>query len=183
MPSLQTVGRRFESELYTETGYPFPGVIEPLDEGAVASYDFTEPRLILRVRHDCPVTTGDLMMDPAGRKYIMANHDIGLVYNELIYRTHRLFLCNKVVQWEREGSGTIDPLTNLKTGDAPLELVGVIDVLIEQYGREQTDVQLRMAEQRRRLITASPVQLGDVVDNMVVRRVDQALGIWIAEIE
>jgi hypothetical protein len=183
MPSLQTVGRRFESELYTETGYPFPGVIEPLDEGAVASYDFTEPRLILRVRHDCPVVTGSHLMDPAGRKYIMANHDVGLAYDQTLYKTHRLFLCNKTVLWERDGVGTTDPLTGLKVSDGARQNLGTIDVLIEQYGREQTDVQIRIAEQRRRLVTSSPVQLGDLIDNMLVRRVDAALGIWIAEIE
>lgn len=183
MPSLQTVGRRAESELYTETGYPFPGVIEPLDEGAVASYDFTEPRLILRVRNDCPVTTGNHMMDTAGRKYIMANHDVGILYDTILYRTHRLFLCNKTVVWQREGIGSTDPLTGLKRGDVALTTMGTIDVLIEQYGREQSDVQLRVAEQRRRLVTSSPILLGDVVDSMVVRRLDSALGIWIAEIE
>jgi hypothetical protein len=182
MVDLQTVGRRFESELFTETGYPFPGVIMPLDEGAIASYDFTEPRFILRVRNDSPVHTGMIIMDPVGRKFIMADHDEAFVYDVNIYRTHRLFHVNKQAIWQREAQGATDALTGLKKS-AGKQTLGTIDVLIEAYGREDLDTQIRVKEQRRRLVTSASVRLGDIVDNMVIKRLDKALGIWLAEIE
>lgn len=182
MVDLQSVGRRFESELYTATGYPFPGVIMPLDEGAIASYDFTEPRLILRVRYDCPVATGSILMDPAGRKYIMADHDSGFVYDEVLYRTHRLFHVNKTVSWKREDQSVTDTLTGLKRSAGTIDN-GMIDVMIETFGREDLDTALRVKEQRRRLVTSSDIQLGDLIDDMIVKRLDKSVGVWLAEIE
>lgn len=183
MPSLQTVGRRFESELYTDTGYPFPGVIFPLDEGEVASYDFTEPRFLLRARHDCPIHIGTLIQDMNNRVFIVARHDEQFVYDTELNRTFALFYTNHRVAWERTTQTSIDTLTGLPRSTGVKTSLGTIDVLIEQLQREDLDSQMRIKEQKRRLITSANIRLGDVVDNMIVRRIDEFRGIYVAEIE
>lgn len=183
MPSLKTTGRRFESELYTDTGYPFPGVIIPIDEGAVAAYDFTEPRFIMRVRDDCPIHVGTLIQDPNNRIFITGEHDEQFVYDEILNKTFVLFHCNHKVAWERPAETSTDALTGLKRSTGVKTPLGTIDVLIEQLQRENMDTQLRIKEQTRRLITSAPIRLGDIVDNMVVKRIDQFRGIFVAEIE
>ncbi len=183
MPSLDKVGQRFESTFTTSYGMPFAAAIMPLDEGAVASYDFTEPRVIIRVRVDSVAKTGDVIIDPAGRRFLLADHDQNSVYDTVLYRSHKGFSMNRQVLWERQGEGVIDPLTGLEKSGAGKISLGMIDVLIEQFGREQLDTALRVKEQSRRLVTGAEIQLGDIVEDMIVKRLDKSLGIWLAEIE
>lgn len=182
MPSLQTIGQRFENNLLRADGFPFKAAIMPLDEGAIAAYDFTEPRVIMRLRHDSTVGTGDVVIDPAGRRYLLADHDQNAIYDTVLYKSHRCFLMNKQVLWEREAPGVVDPLTKLKKSAGKVSL-GTIDVLVEQFGREDMDFSIKVREQTRRLVTGADIQLNDIVDNMVVKRLDKSLGVWLAEIE
>lgn len=183
MPDLQSVGQRFESTLFRKTDkFPFVAVVLPLAEGAISSYDFTEPRIIMRLRHDSLVGTGDVVIDPAGRTYLLSEHDKASIYNTVLYKTHRCFLINKTVAWEREVAGTTDTLTGLTKGSAKSPL-GDIDVLIEQFGREDFDFAMKVREQTRRLVTSAPIELNDIVDGMIVKRLDLSLGVWLAELE
>lgn len=182
MPTLATIGRRFENDMVRADGFPFKGVVLPMEEGTTASYDFTEPRITIRLRSDSVVGTGDIVIDPAGRRYLLADHDTNSVYNTILYKSHRGFLMNRQVLWQREAEGVIDPLTQLSKGEAKVSL-GTIDVLIEIFGREDLDGTIKVREQTRRLVTGAPIQLNDIVDDMVVKRIDLALGVWVAEIE
>lgn len=178
---LNNAGRRFESLMTTIGGFPFVGDIQALGEAGVPSYDYSEPRLILRVRHLCPVMTGSIIIDPAGRKYLLADHDSANDYNEIHYRTHRLFHMNTHATWQRETS-VLDPVTQLKksTGRANL---GPIWVLIERMGREPTAGPIGVKEQIRQVITSEEIKLGDILDGMIVKRLDTVLGVTLAEIQ
>lgn len=182
MPSLQTVGRRFENNMIRVDGFPFKGIVVQLEDSPPAPYDFTEPRTIIRVPNDSIVQTGDVVIDPVGRRWLLADHDQNVIYDTVSYRSHRSYLLNKRVLWEREQEGIVDPLTQLPKGSGKIAL-DEIDVLIEMYGREDFDYAIKVREQTRRLITGVPIQLNDIVDNMVVKRVDKSLGVWVAEIE
>lgn len=182
MPSLQSVGQRFENNMVRADGFPFIAAVMPLDEGAIAAYDFTEPRLVMRLRFDSVVGTGDVVVDPAGRRYLLADHDENSVYDTVLYKSHRCFKMNKQVRWEREASSTVDTLTGL-TKSTGKTLIGEIDALIEQFSREDLDGAIKVREQTRRLVTGAEIQLNDIVDNMVVKRLDKSLGVWLAEIE
>jgi hypothetical protein len=182
MPSLQTVGRRFENNMVRVDGLPFKGIVVPLEDSPPAPYDFTESRTIIRVPHISVVKTGDVVIDPAERKFLLADHDQNIVYDTISYRSHRAFPINKRVMWQREEDTVIDPLTGLSKGTGKVDL-GEIDVLIELFGREDFDFAIKVREQTRRLVTGAPIQLNDIVNDMVVKRVDLALGVWVAEIE
>lgn len=182
MPSLQTVGRRFENEMVRADGFPFKATVIPQKDDPGVSYDFSEPRISIRVRHDSVVNVGDIVLDPAGRRYLLATHDEPSIQNQILYRTHLAYPINKTVAWERPSGGVKDPLTGLSKGGGR-DKIADIEVLIEMFGREDMDFAIKVREQTRRLITAAPVQLNDIVDNMIVKRVDKQLGIWVAEIE
>lgn len=182
MPSLQTVGRRFENNMLRVDGFPFKGIVVPLEDSPPAPYDFTESRTIIRVPNESVIKTGDIVVDPVGRKFLLADHDQNVVYDTVSYRSHRAFPINKRVLWQREENGVLDPLTQLPKGTGKTNL-GEIDVLIELFGREDFDFAIKVREQTRRLVTGAPIQLNDIVDDMVVKRVDLALGVWVAEIE
>lgn len=178
---LNNSGRRFESLLKTVGGFPFMGDIQAADEGHVPNYDFSDPRLILRVRHLCPVNTGSMIIDPAGRRFLLADHDQASDYNQIHYRTHRLFHMNKQVTWKRE-TQIIDPLTKLAKG-VGREPLGNPWVLIERMTREPPAGQLGVKEQVRQLITGEDIKLGDIIDDMIVKRLDTVLGVNLAEIQ
>lgn len=182
MPDLQTIGRRFESTLYTAAGFPVKGVVLPNRDDAGVTFDFSEPRITIRLRHDTPVKLGEILADPAGRKYLLAVHDSNSVYDKVLYNTVLAYPINKTVKWERISGGAIDTLTGLKKSGSK-QTMGTIDVLVEMMLREDMDPAIRVREETLRLITASPIQLNDIVDNMVVKRVNQARGVWVAEIE
>lgn len=180
MVSLQTVGRRFESLLHTESGVPFYGTIEPNSEGRLPAYDMAEPRQILRVDHAAPVQTGDIIMDIVGRRFLLANHDVAFGYNKIEYRSHRLFPVNVRLRWEREDA-SVDNLTGLKRGDGSRVLIDQIWCLQERMERQFTDITIRVKEDVKRIMMAKQPELNDIIDNRVVRRVDPVLGVYVVE--
>lgn len=181
MVSLANVGMRFDSEYQRSDGLKFVGSILPADEGNVPTADFTYERLLLRVPVDSPLKTKDIMFDVYGRRFLLMDHGIGQMYSQTLYRTHRLAQLTAEVSWTRMQTVT-DTLTNLKKSTTPTEL-GPIWVALEPFGREPLDLTLRVKEQIRRLITGSPVQLGDLIDGQVVKRLDPMLGVWLAEVQ
>lgn len=178
---LNNTGRRFESLMTTIGGFPFVGDVQAMDEGHVPSYDYSDPRLVLRVRNLCPVGTGATIIDPAGRRYLLGDHDTASDYNQIHYRTHRMFHMSRQVTWQREVQIT-DPVTQLKKGSGRA-LIGMPWVLIERMTREPTGGPMGVKEQVRQLITGEDIQLGDIVDDMVVKRLDVVLGVNVAEIQ
>ncbi|CCV12939.1 hypothetical protein [Mesorhizobium sp. STM 4661] len=178
---LDNAGRRFESMMTTVGGFPFVGDVQAMDEGKVPSYDYSDPRLILRVRHLCPVNTGSMIIDPAGRRFLLANHDAPSDYNQVHYRTHRLFHMATSVLWEREVQ-ELDTLTKLQKGIGRQALANIW-VLIERVTREPPGGQMGVKEQVRQVITNEDIQLGDIIDKMVVKRLDTVLGVNLAEIQ
>jgi len=182
MPSLQTVGRRFENNMLRADGFPFKAVIIPAEDSVPSSYDFTEIRHIIRLRHDSIVGAGDTVLDPAGNRFILANFDSNVVYDEVLYKSCLAYPVNRRPLWQREGESVKDPLTNLAKSSG-LVTIGRIDALIETFGREDLDGAIKVREQTRRLVTNAPIQLNDIVEDMVVKRVDLSLGVWVAEIE
>lgn len=181
MVSLKTAGLRFTSLMHREDGYPFRGTVEPLDEGRVSSYDFSEPRFILRVQPECVVKTGDLIVDPANRLFLLADHDVVYSQDVVEFRTHVLYPMNTQATWERE-SQTLDPLTQLPRSSGKTSL-GTVWCLFDRIDREFIDATVRTKEEVKRVITSANVQLGDLLNNMVVKRVDPVRGVRLAEIQ
>ncbi len=179
--SLSNAGQRFESMLKTLQGFPFPGVVMALDEGSVPSYDFSIPRHIIRVRLNSPVNVGSEVIDPAGQKYVLAEHDIATADGKALYRTHRAFSLNKQVMLQRESTVT-DPLTGMAKGTGRVD-IGLIWIMDEYVQREEIDLAFRVKEQVRRVVTSADVRLNDIILDMVVRRIDDALGIKLIELQ
>jgi hypothetical protein len=181
MVSLETAGLRFNSLMHRMDGLPFKGTIEPLDEGRVSSYDFSEPRFIMRVQPSSPIKTTDIILDHANRRFLVADHDTSFAYNVTEFRSHVLYPMNTQALWERQASVT-DPLTNLKKGTG-VQNLGQVWCLFDRIDREFIDSTVRVKEETRRVITAAAVQLGDILNKMVVKRVDPVRGVWLAEVQ
>ena len=179
--SLSNAGQRFESVFQTFEGMPFRGVLMPVPEGSVSSMDFAVPRHILRVRKNSIANTGSHILAPNGQRFLMADHDIAIADNEILYRTHRVFRLNKQVTWEREQAIT-DSLTGMKKGQGRV-LLSNIWIMDEIVQREEIDLAFRVKEQVRRVLTGYDIKLNDIVADMVVRRVDEVFGVKLLELQ
>lgn len=179
--SLSNAGQRFESKFMTFEGAPFNGVLMPVPEGTVSSLDFAVPRHILRVRKNSIANTGSHITAINGHRFLMADHDVAIADNEVLYRTHRVFRLNKQVPWERE-QATTDLLTGLQKGEGRvlLQNIWIMDEIVQ---REEIDLAFRVKEQVRRALTGYDVQLNDIVADMVVRRVDEVFGVKLLELQ
>lgn len=181
MPSLATAGLRFNSTMYRSDDMPFQGTIEPDLEGKLIGYDFSFPRRILRLSADCPVKTLDVIRDVMDRWYLVADHDGSFAYNIVEYRSHMLIPLNKNVSWQRETT-TIDPLTK-REKSAGVQSLGNQWVLLERVNREMADSTMRVKEETLMCFTSAEVKLNDIVDNMVVKRVNIVRGVYLAELQ
>lgn len=179
--SLANVQQRSESMLKTIDGFPFPGTIMPLGDDGMASYDFSEPRALVRVRATSPVREGMVIVGPDGRRFITAEQDQAVLNDKVLYRSLRLFPANRQMKWEREQT-IIDPLTQLEKGVGKVDL-GMIWVTNEPVQREPIDLTLRVSEQVFRIITNAPLLENDILDNMRIRRIDHVLGVILAELQ
>lgn len=173
---LHTLGEVFETQFWSASGRPFRGVMMPIQDSEVPSYDFSEPRTLMRVRADCPMGVGHVIMDDLDRRWLLATQDA-----TRDWITFKLFPLNAEVRWEREERRR-DLLTNRPMAEGRICLEHLW-VLREQGGRERTDGVIRVAEQTHRIITGAPLQLGDFIDNVQVKRVDSVLGVWLAEVQ
>lgn len=181
MVSLKTAGLRFNSQMTRFDGMPFEGTIEPDLEGKLIGYDFSFPRRLLRVSADCPIKTLDAIIDVMGRRYLVADHDGAFSYNEIEYRSHMLIPLVKEVSWKREVT-VVDPLTQLKKSSGKADL-GMIWILPERVNREMADTTARVKEETITVFTASKLELNDIVDDMIVKRINVVRGVYLAEMQ
>lgn len=147
----------------------------------VGATAFLNPRLLLRVRAKETILAGMIIVDPAGRKFLVGDHDATIDDGWSIARSHALFQMTDSVLWQRNGVGA-DPVTNLPTDTGPVT-VGTIWCAIEHMGAMLADIGTRMFVEKRRVITGSPVKTHDLVDGTLVKRVTPIYGIYVAEIE
>jgi hypothetical protein len=181
MVSLKTAGLRFDSTMHRSDNLPFRGTVEQDAEGKLIGYDFSAPRRILRVSADCQVRTLDVIRDVANRWYLVADHDVSFAYDIVEYRSHMLIPLNKNVTWQRETT-IVDPLTKREKSSGKTDL-GNIWVLIERVNREQADGTMRVKEESVSCFTSAELKLNDIVDNMVVKRVNVVRGVYLAELQ
>ena len=176
---MRTLGRtftRFEEWFTTEAGLRFQGSRQTSKEGVSGLSNFLETREILHTRIKSPAQFGDVVTDPRGRRFILADHDV-----TSDVRVFKLFRVTDQVTWTRKVT-SIDPITQLPKSGVPQNL-GPVWVAMELYGRSEVDRAMHVQRERSRVLCGQPLQLEDVLDDRVVRRVYKVYGISVAEIQ
>lgn len=168
---------RFQSRLITTAGYEFYGAVMPASDPQGAAAEFITPRLWLRVHPDVDVQAKDEIADSAGRRFLLAHHDMV----DRVYRTFRLFELVSQVSWKR-ATTTTDTLTGLTKTTGQQEL-GPIWCLLEPRGRLFPDVQTHIPPNAGSLVTGKSIALGDTIDGRKVTRINPVLRVWLAEID
>lgn len=181
MPSLQTSGSsRFETEFRHDDGRRFLGVIDVPTNREPPGNQFTSPRRLLKARPEALVQIGDVIITPAGVRFLVAANGDGLDGDTPIYRSYRLFQMDRQVDWSRI-SLIIDPVTRQERESGSISL-GTLWCCFEPL-REDNDRVFRVREDRQRMITGADLKLNDQVGPYVVKRVDHLLGVTVAEVQ
>jgi hypothetical protein len=168
---------RFQRELSTDAGFIFMGTISTAPEGHAPASDYTNPRLWLRVAPELDLVAGSEIIDEMGRHFLTATHESAAG----VFRTFKLVPLTVQVSWKRVGS-IVDALTQLKKSTDPTEL-GPIWVSQDPQSRLFFDPQVHIAPNRVSLVTGRSIQLNDLIDGKVVKRVNSVLGVNLAECE
>lgn len=177
MPSLSSVGRRFDDRFITVDGMAFEGSLHPADEGALRLNSLINPRLLIRLPLESEAQSGMVMLDNAGRALLIADHDV-----TPNYRTHKLIQMTGRYEWKRHSGGELDKLTQQPRGKRELAL-GQIWAAIEPMNSEQVDGVIGVKGEQVKVITDAPLVVGDLIGSYVIRRVNFTLGVCHAEAE
>ncbi len=180
MISLETAGQRFESTLLKESGLPFKGVFQPLQDQKIYADDYYPPRQILRVHPTTPVAAGEVVVGPNLQWFILGALDHALSGDHSIYMSFQLFPVTHTVVWKRDVV-QVDPLTKLPRSTGKPATIGTLRVLMETVNREAA-AGPNGREEIKRVVTGAAVELNDMIDGMKVKKLNVSRGIRILEL-
>lgn len=176
MRRLNAAGDRFYEPVQILGGPKTRARVQRAEDGDRIGAEFALPKTTLRVGKNSLIHAGLAVRLAGGDIYLVAEHS-----ETAEYRTHHLFPADRRVSWTRMTT-KIHPVTQQKTNDVPQDR-GMIWVMWERTRREFMDLAIRIAQDSYLVATVADVQLGDFVDNKRVRRVNEALGIKILELQ
>lgn len=176
MRRLKQAADRFFEDVQIEGGAKTRALIKRPSDNDQPGIEFAYPRLTARVLRHSILKSGDVIQVADAERYLLADHS-----TTTEYRTHHMFLCDRMVSWTRKVE-VIDPVTKLKKSDGEPVLIGNLWVMWERTRREFMDLSIRIAQESALVATGADVQLGDLINGMKVKRVNHALGINVVEL-
>lgn len=165
----------FHSRFRCLRGFDFQAQLlaAPLEESAVY---FLVPRRILKLDHNSPVTSGDIIRSyTSDHMWLCGDNGPSEYRNRAIYKSLKLFeVTHRTASWKTL-SRYEDEITGIKRKEEPRE-TAKIPVAIE-FVKQQED-EMRIPADMLRIITASPVSIGDLVDEFTIINVEPQLGLY-----
>lgn len=154
----------------------FFGALEDINLGEGASIDWAAPRRILKVPVNLPLKGGMVIQSPQGMKYMVAWYSPSETAMGDPFRAFKLYQATVVASLQRRAVGSTDPRTGLplegQLGD-PVDIYASYEPLQEAFDRE-----LRIPNEKGRLITNEPIFRGDIINGETVIEVHEFQGLW-----
>lgn len=154
----------------------FFGALEDLNLSEGSTLDWAAPRRILKVPVDLPLKGGMVVQSPQGMKYMVAWYSPSETSMGDPFRAFKLYQATVVASLQRKSVGGTDPRTGLPKegllGD-PIDIYASYEPLQEAFDRE-----LRIPNEKQRLITNEHLFRGDVVNGETVIEVHEFQGLW-----
>jgi hypothetical protein len=160
------------------SGAKFKGSIEEIPTNR-SDNTFVTPRRMLRTAPSTIIDVRETFRTLTGRKYLCASNgeaENGIV----IYKTFRLFELDKSFSWTRRVTSKNMATGLMSQSDTPDDF-GTIYGALEPIGKLED--QLRIPEKKYRLITGARLEIDDRIDDYIVTRVDEIIGITFAELK
>lgn len=153
----------------------FFGALEDVNLSAGATIEWVAPRRILKTTPELALAGGMAIQSPLGVKYLVADYSPSETSMGAPFRAFKLYEVMEVVQLERRTTVT-DVRTGLEKegpiGD-PVDIYISIEPLQEAFDRE-----LRIPNEKMRIITNEPLVEGDIVKGETVIEVHQFQGLY-----
>lgn len=173
---LRNVGLKFRMKMKLVTGFEFYGqMLEIPDTSRVSN--FLSARRYLRVSPATKLKPTDVAIINKS-KYIIAEHGDGF-YLEPVYKHFKLFEVDVEAQWSKV-TKTKHPVTGVE-GTTRTVQAGVI--YLSMQPKNLISDSLNVPEQTYTAIANREVARNDVVNGLIVSKVDHVLGVWLLELK
>lgn len=153
----------------------FKGALEDINLSTGSTLEWVAPRRILKAPINLALTGGMVIQSPRGVKYMVADYSPSETAMGEPFRAFKLYEATSVVMLERRTT-VIEVRTGMeKEGPLsdPIAIYASFEPLQEAFDRE-----LRIPNEKRRLITNEPLSGGDIVDGETVIEAHEFQGLW-----
>lgn len=153
----------------------FYGALEDVNLSEGSTLEWVAPRRILKVPMNLGLYGGMVIQSPGGVKYMVAFFSPSETSMGDPFRAFKLYQVTQVASMVRR-STVFDPRTGLpKEGppEPPVEIYASFEPLQEAFDRE-----LRIPNEKSRLITNTALTRGDLVNGEKVIEAHEFLGLW-----
>lgn len=174
---LLNVGSKFRMKMKLVTGFEFFGQMLDIPDTSRVS-NFLSARRYLRVGPQCKVKPSDVAVIN-NVKYIVGEHGDGFNL-EPIYKHFKLFEVDVETTWLKTVQVT-DTITGVKTTTRQAQ-ANTIVYLSMQPKNLVTD-SINIAEQTYTAVCNLPIKRDDIVNNLIVSKVDNVLGVYLLELK
>lgn len=153
----------------------FLGAFEDVNLSEGSTLEWVAPRRILKTASNLALSGGMVIQSPHGVKYMVANHSVSETSAGEPFKAFKLYQATSVAALQKRTMVT-DVRTGLQKegpiGD-PVAIYASFEPLQEAFDRE-----LRIPNEKRRVITNEQIAAGDLVDGDTVIEVHQFQGLW-----
>lgn len=177
MPEISALALALGTRFIKPSGAVFRGVLRAPPSGG-ASYDagYT-PRRSLVVARDTNLKAGEVITDTSGTRYLCAAWASDGVMGVQATRSFILFAITGYERWSRPVFST-EPISGQRKVERNRDY-GMVAVCREFYRSREDGT--RVDEEVYRVLTGSPLQIGDLLEERRVQRVEQILGVYSCE--
>lgn len=153
----------------------FYGALEDVNLSEGSTLEWVAPRRILKVPIDLPLQGGMAIESPAGVKYMVAFYSPSETAQGAPFRAFKLYQISVVASLVRRTT-----VPDIRTGlpkegpyETPIEIFASFEPLQEAFDRE-----LRIPNEKSRLITNSYIKAGDTINGQKIIEAHEFLGLW-----
>lgn len=153
----------------------FLGALEDINLSEGSTVSWVAPRRILKVEPKLAIKGGMVIQSPGGSPYMVANYSLSETSEGSPFRSFKLYEASSRATLVRRTT-IIEPRTGLpKEGPKgpPILIYAAFEPLQEAFDRE-----LRIPNEKTRLVTNYPIQNGDLINGEAVIEVHPALGVY-----
>lgn len=180
MPSLRgirdSVRTRFKR---IGPGDHFMGLIRDIPDTTRVT-NMLSARRLLQVNPKASAEIGDEIESPTGDRWLCGDHGTGYYAGQDFYRVFKMFEVHKHLEWARY-SDAVDPVTGLVRNGVKTVLTTTLPVSEEPISEARDDFRIPLG--RKFYVTNQPIEVGDLIGDYKVTKVDTEIGLYSVELE
>ena len=153
----------------------FYGALEDLDLSEGGTLDWVPPRRILKVPVDLGLRGGMVIRTEKNMKYMVAFYSPAETSQGSPFRAFKLYQVTVIAQLQKRGS-----IIDLRTGLPREGALGAVQEIYASFEplQEAFDRELRIPNEKTRLVTNEHLEEGDIVNGETVIEAHEFQGLW-----